>query len=111
MTFKLAMHVLMISLALALTACAGGKTEVIERVIETDGHAVLTVKSEAAECPYGGERIDLYMDLDDDGVVGDKDQSLGSVTACNGAPGEDGEDGEDGKKCGLGWRNGNGNKH
>jgi hypothetical protein len=63
-----------------------------------NGHSLVSEFNDASEleCPNGGTRLDVFIDLDDSLTPTEEDKYLGSLVACNGANGKDGQDGEAG---------------
>lgn len=57
-----------------------------------NGHSVLSESSPASvdDCPNGGTKLDLYLDVDNTKTITVKDTYEGSVLACNGANGDTG---------------------
>lgn len=64
----------------------------------SNGHSLVSqsVSASSIECPNGGSRLDIYLDLDDSLSVSDGDLYQGSLIACNGANGLNGADGAPG---------------
>ena len=71
-----------------------------------NGHSLVSSYSSASEleCATGGNRLDIYLDLDDSLTVTEDDVYQNSLVACNGLnglqglPGLDGVDGETGPR-------------
>jgi hypothetical protein len=63
-----------------------------------NGHSLVSQINLASdiECSTGGQRVDIYLDMNDSFTTDEFDLYLNSIVACNGADGEDGTDGEDG---------------
>jgi hypothetical protein len=89
---------ILIVLALMLTACAKETTQVTVTVPADPAYNVVTVSATPTleECPFGGKRVDIYIDEDVSGDLSEGDLSVSSVIVCNDAP-ESKEDRE--KKC------------
>lgn len=60
-----------------------------------NGHSIVSMYSETCqfECPAGGTRLDLYVDMDDSLSASEADLYQGSIIACNGLNGLNGQDG------------------
>jgi hypothetical protein len=92
------------TLMLALLVGCGAKREVVQFNDGKDGkdgkngHSLVSEFNDASdlECPNGGTRLDIFIDLDDSLTPTEDDKYLGSLVACNGANGKDGVDGEAG---------------
>lgn len=66
----------------------------------SNGHSLVSqvVQLDASIlCPNGGQRLDIYLDRDDNLDVSEADSFQSSLVACNGLNGRDGIDGQDGK--------------
>lgn len=63
-----------------------------------NGHSLVSQINTASviECSTGGQRLDIYLDMNDNFSTDEYDLYLNSLVACNGADGIDGEDGRDG---------------
>jgi hypothetical protein len=63
-----------------------------------NGHSLVSQINLASdiECSTGGQRVDIYLDMNDNFSTDEFDLYLNSIVACNGADGEDGADGKDG---------------
>lgn len=96
-------------LGLVFVAC-NKKTNVatVTAVDGTDGsngHSVVSMYNESSEleCQNNGQRLDLYLDLDDSLSVSEGDQYMNSLVTCNGVnglngvAGQNGNDGQDGQ--------------
>lgn len=99
---------LALALGLALVGCAGPKGDAgsvgasgpqgnqgDQGVAGSNGHSLVseTVAASALECAVSGQRLDIYVDLDDSLSVSAGDQFQSSLIACNGANGLNGQDG------------------
>lgn len=64
-----------------------------------NGHSLVSQINAASiiECSTGGQRLDIYLDMNDNFSTDEYDVYLNSLVACNGTNGEDGIAGEDGK--------------
>jgi hypothetical protein len=63
-----------------------------------NGHSLVSQINDASdiECSTGGQRVDIYLDMNDSFTTDEYDLYLNSIVACNGADGVDGQDGVDG---------------
>jgi len=63
-----------------------------------NGHSLASqfLSATELECPTGGRRLDLYLDLDDSLSTSAGDLYQGSVVVCNGLNGSNGQDGAPG---------------
>lgn len=88
-------------LILLITACGkDGKDgrDGLDGKDGANGHSLVSQINLASEieCVNGGQRLDVYLDLNDSLLVDEFDLYLNSLVACNGLDGKDGEDGKDG---------------
>ena len=65
-----------------------------------NGHSLVSqfVDASSIECEDGGNRLDIFIDLDDSLSVSEADLFSNSLIACNGANGLDGQDGLNGEQ-------------
>jgi Collagen triple helix repeat (20 copies) len=100
-----------VGLTLMLTSCS--KTEIVD-ILQgkpgtngtngtngadgANGHSLVSQYTEASgcECETSGQRMDVYLDVDDSLSVTEGDLYQGSLVACNGYNGLNGKDGLDG---------------
>lgn len=63
-----------------------------------NGHSLVSLINPASEieCTSGGQRLDVYLDMNDSFTADEFDLYLNSVVSCNGTDGQDGVDGQDG---------------
>lgn len=94
-------RVLMTTMIL-LTACAKDRNieATITGVDGKNGHSITSVYNKATEleCESGGQRLDMYLDLDDSLDVSESDKYVNSLVSCNGANGKNGLDGKQGEQ-------------
>lgn len=90
-------------LLLATAACSK-RTDVatvvaVDGTNGKDGHSVVSVYNESSEleCSNGGQRLDLYLDMDYSLSVTDGDMFMNSLVTCNGANGLNGAQGSQGE--------------
>lgn len=64
-----------------------------------DGHSVVSMYNETSEleCKAGGQRLDLYLDMDYSLSVSENDLYMNSLVVCNGVNGLNGEQGPQGE--------------
>lgn len=69
-------------------------------VTAVDGHSVVSVYNESSEfeCSNGGQRLDLYLDIDYSLSVTEGDRYMNSLITCNGNNGLNGEIGPQGEQ-------------
>ncbi len=69
-----------------------------------NGHSLVSQILDATEleCPSGGDRLDVYLDLDDSLSASEGDLYQNSLVACNGYNGNPGHDGTPGQPGGPG---------
>lgn len=66
-----------------------------------NGHSLVSETNEASGCECGeagGQRLDIYVDLDDSLSASEGDVYQGSLVACNGSNGLNGEQGQTGEQ-------------
>jgi hypothetical protein len=65
-----------------------------------NGHSLVSQFVDASdfECPNGGSRLDIFMDIDDSLSVSESDLFESSLIACNGVNGLDGAEGAQGEQ-------------
>ncbi len=63
-----------------------------------NGHSLTSQINNASvvECSTGGQRLDIYLDMNDNFFTDEQDLYLNSLVACNGVDGVDGDDGQNG---------------
>lgn len=94
---------LLLAILMAITAC-GPRKETVKIYQGKDGkdgangHSLVSEIVEASECIDGGNRLDIFLDMDDSLSVSEGDQYQSSLVACNGAQGEQGLVGEKGEQ-------------
>lgn len=89
---------------LVVASCAP-KQELVDVISGNDGkdgangHSIVSQYNQPSECecPNGGSRLDLYLDLDDSLSATEGDLYQASIVACNGANGAQGLQGEQGQ--------------
>lgn len=86
-------------IALLLASCGRNGKNGRDGVDGENGHSLVSQINSASEieCSTGGQRLDVYLDLNDSFFVDEFDLYLNSLVACNGANGVDGQDGADGQ--------------
>ena len=64
-----------------------------------NGHSLVSLINSASEveCSAGGQRVDIYLDMNDNFSTDEQDLYLNSMVACNGVDGTAGVDGIDGQ--------------
>lgn len=78
-----------IAILLLLTACGVQKEKVsfYNGKDGANGHSLVSEYTEAQECIAGGQRLDIYLDMDDSLTTSEGDLYQSSLIACNGEQG------------------------
>lgn len=93
--------IIALALTMALIGCGKDGAQGVqgEQGIQGDvgpqganGHSLVsqTVAASSLECAVSGQRLDIYIDLDDSLTLNEGDQYISSLVACDGANGLDG---------------------
>jgi hypothetical protein len=94
------MNKALLVLLLVVAACNKRTEEATVTAIDgKNGHSVVSVYNESSEleCSNGGQRLDLYLDLDDSISVTEGDMFMNSLVTCNGLNGLNGAQGPQGE--------------
>ncbi len=107
-TTSLARAALGFCLILAVLNCGGPSTKLFLKgdpgtpgapgAPGADGYSLSSqfMSATECECPSGGNRLDIYLDMDRSFSASDGDVYQGSLISCNGASGRNGNNGQDG---------------
>lgn len=94
------MRYLLMILLLLIVACDKRTDQATVTAVDgKNGHSVVSVYNESSEleCSNGGQRLDLYLDLDDSLSVTEGDTFMNSLVTCNGLNGLNGAQGPQGE--------------
>lgn len=90
-------------IAVLITGC-GSRRSLVADLRANNGHSLVTSLASASEleCVSGGNRLDVFLDLDYSLTPSAADQYMNSLVACNGAMGLTGATGEPGPTGAIG---------
>lgn len=98
------MKLLLICVLTMLSLGCGSKRSLVADLRANNGHSLVTSLASASEleCSSGGNRLDVFLDLDYSLMPSAADIYMNSLVACNGALGMSGTTGEPGPTGAIG---------